>query len=430
MVPMRSRRLPALVASGVLTLTGLGVVTVAPPAVSDIIPTDPVAACTTGGPRPCIVSFTVNGAAPPSGVDYIAQTYEIGGSEEVSFNAQKDSTFDLGSASLTDTYSVTIDMGTLVPRVTSGKAQDVVVSRSRTSGGYQITVTGRPVTVSGQCDQSNDPWVCPEDAVVIDDAANFNNVEWDGYFDFQITDYGSWDDVAQRNAMYGMNYFTNVAATSIPPDINYDSAADAYFLQIAMANRRFREDDTTLVQGRSELRIPNAFLRLAYGVPNPELMTGSSLTVTGGGTAATTSVTQEAGDDAMVVLLDGLTFPDVHVADHTYRGHLRAGQSSMKVVRVKRGVLTPGKPGITVAKRLAPGKARVTFTQAKARGARVTGSEAVCIGRGSTVSERGSSPSIVVTGLKAGRAYDCKVRALSKAGPGRYSASKHLAARP
>lgn len=429
---MRSRlpALPPFLASGALVLAGLGVVAAAPPAVSDIIPSTEVTACTTVGPRPCVVSFTVDGGAPPSGLSYYASTYSIDGSKEVSFGVYQDDDADLGFAALADNYRVVIDMGTIVPRVVSGKGQDAAVTRARSGSTYTVTVEGRPVTVSGQCDQSVYPWVCPEDDVVIDDAANFNNIQWDGYFDFQVTNYESYDDSEILASMYGLDYFTNVAATSIPPAIVEDGATGTQYLSIDLANRRFLEDDTTLVQGRAELRIPNAFLRTAYGVPNPELMTGSSLAVTGAGTTTTTSITQEAGDDAMVVLLDGVTFPDLAVPDHTYRGDARAAKSSMKVVRVKRGVITPGKPGISAAKRLAAKQARITFTKAKVRGAKVTGYEVRCTSGPRKASAKGSFPSITVTGLKRGLAYDCRVRARSKAGNGGFSAAKKVARRP
>lgn len=423
-------RLRAAATAGLLLVSGLAVASVAtaPSAVSEIIPSTTLAACTPSGPRPCVASFTRNGV-PAAGFGFVASAYTVDGGAHVRFTASKDGDDDLGTAELDDTFAVTIDMGSVVPRVATGFARDVDVrrSRSRTTGRWSITVEGRPVTLSGQCAQNVTPWVCPEADVAT--SAPFNNKQWNALFDTEITDYGMWDDVAQRNAMFGLDSFDNIAASSVPPDIRYDGATDAYYLQVALANRRFLADGTTLVRGRAELRIPHAFLKLAYGVPDPTTMTGTSLEVTGGGSTSVTTITQEPGGQAMRVLVDRLTFPEVGVADGTYRT-ARAAASSMKVVRVERGVVTPARPRIAAARRLSPTKARLTHAGAKARGARITGYRARCAGGGDRVVVQGKGSRLVVRGLTAGTVYRCQVRALSKAGPSAWSPRRKVAARP
>ncbi|HSV38373.1 MAG TPA: fibronectin type III domain-containing protein [Nocardioidaceae bacterium] len=400
-----------LVASALTVLSNLS-----SPASAGIV-TTPLAPCTEVGPRPCIVSATRNGdpVAPPYEVQ--AQSFTIDGSKHVTFAATKTGQYDMGFAELTAVWAVTVDMGTTVPRVVTGKGQGVTVTRTVPGGSHRVTVVARPVTVSGQCDQSAWPWTCPE----WEPAHDPENQQWDSTLDADITDYGVWEDVEQRKAMYGMNYFTNVAATSVPPEISHDGATDTDYLLIRLANRRFLEDGSTLVHGQAELRIPNAFLRLAYGVPNPELMTGGSLSVSGtaGGTV---SVTQESGDDAMLVDIASLEFPDITSSPRM----MARAASSAKLVRVKRGAITPTRPRITKAVRVSGSKGKVVFTKAKPRGAKVTGYTARCVRPGQTVTAQGRFDRITVTGLTPGKSYKCQVRAKSKAGPGRWSRGKSL----
>lgn len=415
-------RLPAALAAGLLTVAGLATVAAAPPAVSDFVPSDAVTDCTAGGPRPCVLAFTRNGG-PAGGFEYQARSFTLDGGRYVSLSVLKTGGdgFDLGAPALDDTFSATIDMGSAVPRVVTGKGRDAEVARNRAT--HVVTVTARPVVVSGQCKQSVYPWVCPEASVPT--STDFNNVEWDAYLDFQVTDYGSYGDAGLRDDLYGLDYFTNVAATSVPPEVVQDPATDAYLLKIDLANRRFRDDGTTLVQGRAELRVPHAFLHSAYGVPDPSLMTGASLAVTGGGAAATSSLTQDGG--AVVVVLDGVTFPDVGGAGGPFtRG---TGPSSMRTVRVRRGTVTPTRPHVTAARRTTPARARVAFAGARPRGARVTGYAVRCTGP-QTVRAKGPGPAVVVRGLQRGRAYRCQVRALSKAGPSAWSQARRVARRP
>jgi hypothetical protein len=414
-----STRRTSLLAALALVGSGLAVsAQLSTPAAAETIPSTPVVACATPGPRPCIISVTRDGVTPDVAYEVSGTTYTIEGSRYVSFNVTKNGQYDMGFAELSAVWSVKLDMGDLVPRVVTGKGQDTTVVRKNDGGNYTVTVTGRPVTISGQCDQSAWPWTCPEWAA---DPNPVENQQWDSAFGAEITDYGVWDDAEQRRAMYGMNYFTNVAATSVPPEITHDPTTDTDYLLIRMANRRYLEDGTTLVQGSGELRIPNAFLRLAYGVPNPELMTGSSLSVSGTAGGVVT-VTQESGDDAMLVDISGLEFPDVT----SPRAMARATGSSAKLVRIKRGAITPTRNRITKDVRVSGTKARLVFTKSKARGAKVTGYTARCSRTGHTVTIQGRFDTIVVTGLTPGKSYKCQVRAKSKAGPSRWSLGKSV----
>ena len=379
--------------------------------------------CSPTSGLPCIASATRNGTEPLIGPTQYAvtgtfRTPEPGADDQSRYlslnilNNQGDDPYELGAAARDDTFSVTINLGDqIVPRVATGKARDVAVSRTDNGDGtYAITIEGKPVRVDGQCDQTVDPWVCPEDGKGTEE----QSVEREAFWSADVTDYASWEDVAQRNAMYGMNYFSNIAATSVPPEIVED------YLLIRMNNRHFREDGTTPVRGRAELRIPNAFLKEVYGIPDPGTMDGTSLVATGSAaTSGSVTIKQEPGKDAMRVDVDGITF-------------------SMRTLKVKTGTITPRRPTDVSAARFSPDRGRVEFGRAEARGAEVTGYRVRCVSLdGDDVARTrdvatgdGSEFAAVVTGLRRGSAYDCRVRATSKAGPSPWSRADRMAARP
>ena len=355
------------------------------------------------GTFPCISAATRNGVSVHSDPTWSVQigTFTVSGdpSQYLHIAAEKNGSYTLGAGALSDTWSIQLAMGTsFVPRVATGHARDVTVTRSiAISGQYSITITGTPVTVTNGCSQSSWPWSCPTVATS----------QWIGYFDAQVTDYAVWPDAVTRDAMYGMDYFTNLDATSVPPEIVTDPATGDDQLLIRMANSHYLMDGTTVVHGHSELRIPNSFLQVGYGVPDPASMTGTSLIATvSGPTAGSGSVTvaQEASNTAMLVTMDGVTF-------------------SPRKFTVRRGTITPTRPSNVHTKRLAPHRGRVSFTGSKPRGAKITGYQARCvINHGTQVRwANGSQSPILVLGLTHGRGYYCTVHAMSRAGRSAFS---------
>jgi hypothetical protein len=316
--------------------------------------------------------------------------------------ATHDGGYDLGAASLADTWSVRLGLGPgFVPRVATGHGRDVTVGRSA-GGDYTFSITGHPVTLTQGC---NGGWSCSTVATS----------QYAAAFDATITDYAGWDDVAQRNALFGLDYFGNVDQTSSPPEIVGDPATGGQQLLIRIANSHYLTDGTAVVNGHGELRIPNAFLKLAYGVPDPTTMTGASLTAKLSGAAAgsgTVTISPESGADAMRVVLDGVTF-------------------SARTVSVRRGTIVPTRPRSLHGRRLSAHRARMAFAPSTPRGAKVMGYRARCarIGGGGTRYANGSRSPIVVTGLAKGRAYSCAVRARSKAGYGPWSATVRVGQR-
>lgn len=366
--------------------------------------------CSDGVAPPCVESAFVNGTEVKSGdpnwdVDALLVTPdETGGSSVILWNVQSKTNannFELGPDSLDDTWQVTIDAGTVKPRVNWALGDKVSVGRVDDGDGtYHVSITGNPTVVLGDCDQSVWPWSCPSTATM----------EWNGYFGGEVTDYNAWADETQREAMTGMDYFTNISATSMPPELSYDSSGVPFIL-LRLANPHYYPDGTTVFQGFAHVRIPNQFLKQVYGIDDPSTLTGAGLdpSVSGSG-SGTISVTQETGGDAMLVNVDGLTF-------------------SHRIVRVKRGTITPTKPTNVHAHRKGPRLGTVTFRPSRPRGSRIIGYRAVCVQHnGNSFLARGRSSPIVLDGLTRGVAYSCTVRARSKAGPSLPSAKVRMPA--
>ena len=395
----RTRLLVAAVVIGAASLVAIGGATPGSAEATDLKWCSDV-----GHGYPCIASATRAGVSVKGDPTWsvLAQTLPISGdpSKYLLIYAQKDGGFDLEGD--TAIWSVRVDLGArFIPRVASGHAHGVTVTRSHPAD-YFVTVTGRPVLMAGDCDQSQEPWTCPEVAT-----------SQTTVLQAQVTDYAVWEDVDQRNAMYGMDYFDNIAAGSVPPQVVHDSSTGADALLIEIANPHFEIDGTTVFHGHAELRIPNAFLKLAYEVPDPATMTGGSLLATVSGGSGTVTTWQESGADAMRVQLDGVTF-----SRHNFL--------------VRRGTIVPTRPGSVHAKRTATHRARVSFTNSKPRGARVTGYRATCTWPhgGHALTATATRSPVVVRGLIAGHAYTCWVRAHSKAGYGPRSAKVRVPKRP
>ncbi|WP_203335783.1 fibronectin type III domain-containing protein [Nocardioides limicola] len=405
-------------------VAGLLQAVAAPAAVAE----GPLPVCTGGGPRPCVEQVLRNGAALSGGFGWFANA--TGGSaKEISFNATLNDAHDLGAGSLSDTWSVTLDVGTwMSPRVVHGKGRNVKINRL---GGGRVQVLVQPVSVSGQCDGSGHCW---EHWVPTDPSDN--NIEWAGLLDLRISDFAQWTEVAQQSSFDGMHYLTNVAHTYLPPQV-VALADGSQALRIEMENRRYRENNT-LVRGAAELRIPHAFLRQVYDVPDPATMTGAGLAVGGVGIGGY-SVTQDPAGGALLVRLSDITFPSLYgtpparAAAET-RTFTNARSTSVRRATVRLGVITPTRPKRIRANRVAPGRGVVRVgTPSKARGAKVRGYRARCRAVGSTHvrKARSSTRRIVVRQLRPGVAYRCHVRALSAAGPSRWSVkAARMPARP
>jgi len=367
----------------------------------------PSSYCADGASPPCIVSATRNDVDVLStDPTYTVWTNLITGSasDEFLWGVWKDGDFELGASARSDRWVVKIDVGSIIPRVVFTHGDDVEVNRfDDGSGTYQVKISANPVLIVGDCDQSA-PWPWPCDSTA--------TRQWDGYLDGQVTDYGAWSVPAQRAAFYGMNFNSNISATSLPPEIVNDPVTGAEQILVRLANPHYEDDGSTLFHGFAHQRIPNAFLREVYGIDAPSsLTTGGLVPVVTGSGAGSVGVALEPGGGAVQVDATGLTF-------------------SARILRVKRGVITPTRPTDLHGARLGPASGRLRFDPASPRGSRITGYQSRCVHNAHVVTTNGKASPMTVSGLHQGVAYDCRIRAKSKAGLGAPSASVRIPAHP
>lgn len=303
---------------------------------------------------------------------------------------------DLGAAARSDTYVLKLNVGKVIPRVSDAKGAGVTVLRERDgAGNWHVTITAKPVLATGDCNTGAVPWTCSEVATR----------QWDGYLGGGLTDYGTWEDAAQREAFFGMDYFSNIDAGAIPPDVVRDPGSGAQMIRLELANSHFLSSpSTTVFKGNVSVVIPNAFLREVYEVDDPGSLTTGGLkpVVTGTGSGSVSVV--DTGS-ALRVDVTNLTF-------------------SQRNVKVLRGNIRPAKVTRLSADRVGAGKVKLTYDRARARGSKVRGYTITCIAKSGpkhkvTVNDR--RPSTTVTGLHANTAYVCKVRARSAAGNGAWA---------
>ncbi len=361
--------------------------------------------CSSGAAEPCVESADVDGVPVTDGdplYDIVLVPAASGGSSSFLWNVVPTSGgFDLGAPALPQQWTVTFRTGALVPRVSFTRGEPGTVAR--TEAPNTITVNSQPTTVTGGCDLATWPWSCPHTATE----------QWDAYLGGEVTDYGSWTDVAQRDAMYGYDIFTNVDGTSLPAEIQRDAATGEERLAIRMANSHFLIDGVTAVKGFMHQRIPNRFLRETYGIDNPATLTARGLDPVLRGSGTGTVTVTDVGPALVVDAVD-MSF-------------------TSRVLRLNRGVITPRRPQNVSADRHRVHRARIEFDEGTARGSRVVRHQVRCRAIGDdhrvTKSSR-RTDRIVVRRLHADQAYWCRVRAVARAGPGTWSSRVRVVARP
>jgi hypothetical protein len=370
---------------------------------------DDSAWCSSGASAPCIESVTRDGVpVGPTSPDWDVwlSHHTGGGSSDISFTiAPVDGPgglIDMGATERSRRWSVRVNTGSTVPRVTSTFGRDVVVTRATHGGGHRVTITGNPVRITDndECAVGTWPWVCPHRAT--DESL--------GYFSGWVTDYGTWDDADQREAMHGLDYSSNIAVGSLPPEITVDPATGANRLLLRLANQH-EFPDGSLFRGNVHVRIPNSLLSGIYGVDDPAALTTSGVEATVG--SGSVAVTQEAGDTAMLVDAEGITF-------------------SARTLRIERGDVRPTRPKKATGKRLSWHRARIGYKKARSRGSKVTGYVVRCkpIGkRGGVIKVHDRAPRTRIDRLAINTGYKCKVRAKSKAGVGAWSRTVRVKAR-
>jgi hypothetical protein len=216
-------------------------------------------------------------------------------------------------------------------------------------------------------------------------------------FQGEIDDYNynGYSSTALVDSFYGMDMYTNVAETSLPPSLMEVDGQNE--LQIELTDHHFLHDGMTVVHGDFYVRLPATFLATYWGINDPTTLATDGLNASIGAGGGTLAVTVEPGNTGVQVKISGLTF-------------------SRRKLKIKLGVVTPRAPKNVKAHRSGATTARLTFTAARPRGQKVKGYSAECGGHRFTVAGRHSPATI--KGLTPGVAYTCKLQARSRAGYG------------
>lgn len=425
---MRSRSLLvslALVSGGLAALTG----TIAPTSsASSTLEERWCAGPST--PRPCVTAFSRNGSAVAEGGAYVVQLntpQPLDGGTYVNWQVVDSS----GASTLApgDTWSVTLDMGSMKPRYTEGYSGGTVVTRGGTAGAYTVTIEGRSVRMAESCKDEYPP-VC-QNPTPFASTATWRGVS--GAFNGEIWDLeGDGGDASWRNGYDRSQSVDGVNDPDFAPtsDGGYRFSTETY-------NAATYDDDGSpatapkAFRGEFKFRLPYSLMRQRLGVPDPDTLPVSLLsgTTSGSGIDGTWTITKDASARVFYAEVVGVTYPDT-VSGRTF---LRAAsKTQVRTLRVKRGVIVPFAPRSVSAVRTTTSRGRLSYAAARARGARPTGYSVRCVNLAGThvVTASDTASPTVVTGLRTGKAYDCRVRAKSKAGPGIWSAKVRLAARP
>jgi hypothetical protein len=356
---------------------------------------------------PCVVSASYDGTAfndSDPNYDVFALSSGVSGAAEVlwsvvpAFGGPADLSAELGH-----TFSITIQTS-FVPRVIDGFGTAMTYTRScggcAASGGkWLVTITGQPVEVSNQDDCTFPPAgpTCstvpakPSQAIFQGEISNYNYASYSG------PSYPA----GFVKSFYGMDMWTNIAETALPPSLI--QSGDQNELAISLADHHFEHDGTTLVHGDFYLRIPATFLATYWGINDPSTLATDGLNASVGAGGGTLSVTVEPGNTGVRVKITGMTF-------------------SRRKLMIKLGHVTPRAPTHVKARRLGSSSAKVTFHAAKPRGQKVKGYQLSCRPSrgGPAVTARSTRSPLTISKLAAGP-YSCTLRARSKAGYGTVS---------
>lgn len=398
---MRIRR--ALVAAAsVVALVGVTGIASSLPAAAVSHPAGtafPQGWCTFPKAPPCVVSLSQDGSAIPSSsttwVASIGNGYVVDGDTQVQWSVSNENEnvedggseyASMGPDQTSHLWSMTVRVDS-DPRSLSGYLDQMQTSVTNNGNGtWDVTTTGYPVTtgVNAEC-QPVTPESCPFQASA--DATIFQAQSDD--FQYSSIPSSEWKDYN------GLREWTNVEESDLPPQVSGSP------LQITEQLTNSHKLATGAVfAGFFHAVLPNAFL-VDMGIDDPSTIDpGSVSTSIGSGAVAVVP-----GASSTEIDITGITF--------THR-----------VLKIKRGTITPTRPRITKSKRSAH-RVRLHFSRAHPRGSHIVRYEARCRAshHHTHISTAKGSP-VVVKGLAAGVGYSCQVRAKSKAGYGRWS-KKH-----
>jgi hypothetical protein len=386
-----------LAATTLATLTGLAIPLGGAPAQASIVrpSIDDGDWCGITTTTPCVVSASRNGTA----ITETDPTYAVSasGSEQ---SGQFLTQWGIADALIPGTYatlapndvgaqfSITVDVGNHPPRVVGEYAGDVSVTKAydTATGTWDVTVTGTAVEQGVNADCNAITFTCPNDET--------NTIV---AFQGEITDWQQWPDPAQWNDFDGLDQWTNVEETEIPPQITGNP------LTITEQLGNSHELNGVVFEGFWDAVLPNAFL-VDMGINDPSTLTSTGISASVG----TGTVTVTPGPTSAEISITGITF-------------------SPRTVRIKRGTITPAAPTRLKTRRASATVASISFAKARPRGSYVRSYEARCEAPHQPTRYGTSSRSPVrVTSLTPGVSYLCQVRAKAAVGYGHWSGGSKL----
>ncbi len=346
---------------------------------------------------PCVVSAARNGVA----ITKSDPTYAVSAAGSLQSDGEFLTQWGISDAQIHGTYetlapgdagvpfSITIDVGKHRPRVVDEYAGGVSVTDtfSRRAGTWDVTVSGTAVEqgVNADCDATT--WTCPH-----------NETSTIVAFQGEIGDWQQWADAGQRNDFDGLDQWTNVELTEIPPQITGNP------LTISEQLGNSHELNGQVFEGFWYAVLPNAVL-VDMGINDPSTLTFAGISASVG----TGTVTVTPGAASTEIAITGITF-------------------SPRTVHIKRGTITPKAPTGLSTRRASATVAYITFRAARPRGSYVRSYQARCLARHHATRYGTRSRSAVkVTRLARGVSYVCQVRAKAAVGYGRWSTGRKLA---
>jgi hypothetical protein len=365
----------------------------ASPARPDI---DPSEWCGNQAP-PCVVSASRNGVA----ITESDPTYAVSAAGSLQSDGEFLTQWGIADAQASGPYEtlapgdagvpfrITVDVGAHPPRVVDEYAGGVSVTDTYNSaaGTWDVTVSGTAVEQGVNADCNATTWTCP-----------FNETSTIVAFQGEIGDWQQWSDSAQWNDFDGLDQWTNVELTEIPPQLTGNP------LSFSEELGNSHELNGQVFEGFWYGVLPNAFL-VDMGINDPSTLTSAGISASVG----TGTVTVTPGPTSTEIAITGVTF-------------------SPRMVRIKRGNITPNAPAGLSTRRASATVGYLTFRAARPRGSYVRSYEGRCVAaHHPTRYGTGSRSPVKVTSLTRGVSYVCQVRAKASVGYGPWSRGRKLA---
>lgn len=341
---------------------------------------------------PCVVELAINGVDVEPGDDLdpfvSSEAEDFGGYDNIQFWLEG----DLSDLDPSDevVLSIAAGSGFHIDRVFGAFAFDDI-DVVDIGAGDVVTITGSPVNWAHCHDYGVFPPDCQE--VALEDSIRF---------DGDLQSLHDRDDASIGDYTGTNVYYNGIFFDEAPSGVNY-------FTTELWAPHQFAGGG--VVEGDIRFRVSYKHMREEMDIPTPTTLVPGSFTGKINNVESPSAFTIQHDPDGGGMMIDasGFTF-------------------SKKRIRVEATTITPTKAPIQKANRKTARKGVLVHALAAPRGAAVTGYAAKCKAGKHVVKGNGekSSTKVKVKGLKGARAYDCRVRAKSKAGPGKWSAAVRL----